>query len=484
MDIIFDYIKSGFVFLLIFTVLIYVHELGHYLACRISGIRVEEFGFGLPPRIWGKKIGKTIWSINWIPLGGFVMPYGEDRSDEKIKKEKDSFPHASYLKQFFVVVAGVCMNFLFAFLILFFMFIIGFKPMHIAESDKDTIHFGDNSYTILTKEKAKEKGMLIEKKMNGVMVLLTKDEEKETVFKLGDKIKKIDEKSIKNIKDVIKIIDDKTEKEEIKILVERIKKDCEKDCTEEDAEEKEIVASFSDLEKIVGIKVLKVLDNSKAKGILKKDDLIKKIDGNLVYDTKNFTKYKGNTTEEKTFEILRDGKLISKEIKITKNKEIGIAIMAKSIDSSIKFKKLESKNIPDAFTLASKETFLLTKGHFSFVRDLITEFSKNKESIGGPVAIASATHKIREEAENTNDFTNLFFFALFLSVSLGVMNILPFPALDGGRIIFIIYAGAYEAITKKQANRKVEEKINAVGLFLLFALIFLVTVKDIIKIWE
>ncbi len=60
------------VFFLILTVLVLVHELGHFLTAKILGIKVEEFGFGLPPRIFGRKIGETIYSLNWLPIGGFV----------------------------------------------------------------------------------------------------------------------------------------------------------------------------------------------------------------------------------------------------------------------------------------------------------------------------------------------------------------------------------------------------------------------------
>ena len=70
---------TGIIFVIIFlSILILVHELGHFLTAKKFGLLVEEFGFGLPPRIWGKKIGETIYSINALPFGGFVKIYGED----------------------------------------------------------------------------------------------------------------------------------------------------------------------------------------------------------------------------------------------------------------------------------------------------------------------------------------------------------------------------------------------------------------------
>ena len=67
-------------FLVILSVLVLVHELGHFLFAKKFGIKVEEFGFGFPPRVFGKKIGETIYSINLLPVGGFVKLYGEDEA--------------------------------------------------------------------------------------------------------------------------------------------------------------------------------------------------------------------------------------------------------------------------------------------------------------------------------------------------------------------------------------------------------------------
>src|SRR3990167_7208351 len=74
------------VFLIILSVLVLIHEAGHYFVARFFNIKVEEFGFGLPPRAFGKKIGETIYSINWLPIGGFVRLLGEDRDNPEAEK--------------------------------------------------------------------------------------------------------------------------------------------------------------------------------------------------------------------------------------------------------------------------------------------------------------------------------------------------------------------------------------------------------------
>src|SRR3989344_1206226 len=94
------------VFIIILSVLVLIHEFGHFVMAKRAGIGVEEFGFGLPPRIWGKKVGETIYSLNWLPFGGFVKLVGEDSTDKR-REDKNSFYVKSITQRSVVVVAGV-----------------------------------------------------------------------------------------------------------------------------------------------------------------------------------------------------------------------------------------------------------------------------------------------------------------------------------------------------------------------------------------
>lgn len=132
---------TAFVFLIILSVLVLIHEAGHYFVAKKFGIKVEEFGFGLPPRLWGKKVGETIYSLNWLPIGGFVKLYGEDEAGagriaptkhQEEKKHSKDHNRAYYSRPIWqraaVVIAGVVMNTLLAVGIYYiFMFISGFK---------------------------------------------------------------------------------------------------------------------------------------------------------------------------------------------------------------------------------------------------------------------------------------------------------------------------------------------------------------------
>lgn len=113
------------VFLAILGLLVFIHELGHFLAARRNGVLVEEFAFGFRPRIWGKKIGETVYAINAIPLGGYVKLYGEkpEESGER------SFRAKSVWQRFQVLVAGSLMNLLLGWLLLTILFAVGFQPV-------------------------------------------------------------------------------------------------------------------------------------------------------------------------------------------------------------------------------------------------------------------------------------------------------------------------------------------------------------------
>ncbi len=108
-------------FILVLTPIILIHELGHFVAARLSGIRIEEFGIGFPPRaVTLFKRGGTIYSLNWIPLGGFVRPAGED--DPNVP---NGLASASKRARFFTLIAGSGANILFALLLFWIAFMIG-----------------------------------------------------------------------------------------------------------------------------------------------------------------------------------------------------------------------------------------------------------------------------------------------------------------------------------------------------------------------
>lgn len=120
-------IVSLFLFFIIITILVLAHEFGHFIVAKRTGIRVDEFGLGFPPRLYGKKIGETLYSINALPFGGFVKIFGEDAMSELVSESERtrSFMYRPRVVQAAVIVAGVVMNVFVAFAMLSAGFMIG-----------------------------------------------------------------------------------------------------------------------------------------------------------------------------------------------------------------------------------------------------------------------------------------------------------------------------------------------------------------------
>ncbi len=124
------------VFLLIIALLVFVHELGHFLVAKWNGIVVEEFAFGFKPKIWGKKIGDTLYAINAIPLGGYVKMLGE--GDDATGP--GSFKTKTIFQRFQVMVAGAVMNLLLGWILLTILFWVGFQPLFPGVAKDPFVH--------------------------------------------------------------------------------------------------------------------------------------------------------------------------------------------------------------------------------------------------------------------------------------------------------------------------------------------------------
>lgn len=108
------------------SVLVLIHESGHFFAAKLSGVLVEEFGFGIPPKIIGRRFGETLISLNWLPFGGFVRLYGEQHGEERSGiPVSRSFSHQSAGRRFLIIAAGVLMNFILGWWLLSTVFLIG-----------------------------------------------------------------------------------------------------------------------------------------------------------------------------------------------------------------------------------------------------------------------------------------------------------------------------------------------------------------------
>jgi len=389
---------SVLTFLVIFSILVIGHEFGHFLFARRAGMKVEEFGFGLPPRMWGKKTSRLIsyqdksgrfrkkketmiWSFNWIPFGGFVKILGEDDDSKEAKKDPRSFGNRPILARILFVLGGVLVNFLIGWLLLIIVFTSGSQPIVTSPADI---------------EKNIQQGIITT--IDGVQIIEVTDRSvaKEAGLLDGDIIVSVDNKNIKKADDLINKLKEKPRGEGFHINVKRIE-----------------------------------ARNRKK---------------NLTYI-----------------------------IKPNKEGKIGVILNPLPVIDEIHKIKLP---LHKATIFALKETGRISVLTVKMLGNVIVNIAKKfsvPEEVGGPVMIAKMTH----DFVKIGDVIQIMIFMALISISLAVVNIMPFPALDGGRLLFLLF----ELITRKKPNAKWEAAIHAGGFVILLGLIFLVTWNDIVRIF-
>ena len=360
------------VFLVILSVLVLVHELGHFITAKLFKIKVEEFGFGLPPRVFGIKYGETLYSLNFLPIGGFVKLYGEDEagagklslpvdSRQKSVASKKNISRAFYARPIWqratVIVAGVFMNFVLAVSIISFLFSFVGVP---TPGNKVVIN------EIIKGSPAEIAGL-----------------------KAGDTVEAINGVGITSSEQLVSI----TKKHLGEKLTLRLK-----------------------------------TEDSKSKTV-------------EVTPRKDYPKDQG---------------------------PMGVAI-----SQNIIVKKYPIYEAPFVGTKeALNQSWLIISGLGSLVTQLATKGSLPSD-VAGPVGIAQLTATV----VNIGPYAVLSFVSL-LSLNLAIINILPIPALDGGRLFFIII----EAVTRKKVSPHIENYAHTIGMAVLLGLIALITLHDLIRV--
>lgn len=361
---------SIIIFLLILAILIFVHELGHFLVAKKFGIRVDEFAIGFPPKLWSKKYGETNYAINLIPFGGYVKIFGENPDDESTNgpdKER-SFVNVSRIKQASVLISGITFNVLFAWIILSISFMSG-----LTTSTQDSYaSYIKNPHTIIIATQANSPARLAG--LNGG----------ETILSLETSNKKIETITVAGVQDFI-------------------------------ANSNEPIT----------------------------------------------LNYKIGNVSKSTILTATEGIVGGK-------KAIGIAM-----DSIGVVKLPPHKAFYEGAILTGMTTKNVAIGLYKFIFDAFkgkADFSQ----VTGPIGIVGLVGEA-----STLGVVYLMSFSAFISLNLAVINIIPFPALDGGRLLFV----AIEAIKRKSISPKIANALNGIGFALLILLMLVVTYKDIVKMF-
>jgi regulator of sigma E protease len=361
---------SIILFIIILAVLVFVHELGHFLIAKKTGVRVDEFSVGFPPRLFSFKKGETLYSLNAIPFGGYVKIFGEDPNSETKSgpDSKRSLTNKPKYIQVAVLLGGILFNILFAWLLISVSLMSGYKmPV-----DSATYPVTNAKITILS--------------------VLENSPANKAGIKAGDEIISLKEDNLniftpQEVPDVQKFISES--KSKIQVSLER-------------GGQEQIV----DVEPALGI----------AGG----------------------------------------------------NRAIGISMS-----------KVGEVHLPffQAIWEGAKLTYDVVVQTFFSLIDFFGKVFLGKADISqvsGPVGIAGLVGDA-----SAFGFIYLLGFTAFISINLAVINFMPFPALDGGRVFFIII----EAIIRRPISSKILNSVNALGFVLLMLLMLFVTYHDVVKLF-
>ena len=346
--------------IIIFSFLIFIHEFGHFIAAKASGVQVNEFSMFMGPAIWKKQKGETLYSIRCIPIGGYCAMEGEDTDTDNPR----SFQKAAWWKRLIILVAGSFMNLIAGILIM----VIVFLPTK-AYVDPVISHFEEFSTV-----------------------------DGEQGLQVGDRILEVDGEKIY------------------------------------------VQADFS--------LVLQLNPGDV-------HDLVVERNGQKV-ELNDFRMEKHEVTD-------KDGNksmLYGMNFSVVENP---------SFSQRLKYGLL---NTIDSVRNVRLSLQMLFSGQAGF------------KDVGGPVMIIDQMSQVANASRTWVDaMLNMLYFGGFIAINLAVMNMLPIPALDGGRVFFLLVTTVIEAITKKKIDPKYEGYIHAAGMVLLLGFMAVILFKDVFTIF-
>ena len=402
--------------------LILIHEAGHFFVARLCKVTVNEFSIGFGPVIWKKQGKQTKYTLRLIPLGGFVNLEGEEERSEN----EGSFSKASIPKRMAIIVAGGLVNIVFA-LIVYFILMMSL-----------------NNHTSLVVESTIENYAA---QVSGI--------------EQGDKIIKINNKKVYSKSDIDKVMD-KTTGEELTITLQRNGKNEDLKLIPTKQEYKNTGIYLKAISSGETTKIITVGAGSVAeKQGIKANDEILKINGK---DVKNQTEIveiiNKQENEELIFTIKRG------------NENIEISLVPETVYDyylGIYFAKAENTFANNIyFSLLETKDFIFSI--FDNLKMLFTGEVRVNQFMG-PVGIS-------EVVANTNKLADFINILALISLSLGVTNLLPIPALDGGKFLLLVI----EAIRRKKLSEKTEINIQLIGFAFLITLSLYITYNDILRI--
>lgn len=418
--------------ILIFSVIIIFHELGHFLLAKRNGIKVTEFSLGMGPRLLSTQKGETRYSLKLFPIGGSCMMVGEDDDDDS----EGSFNKASVWARISVVAAGPIFNFILAFVFaMIITSVAGYDPARVlqVEENSPAAKAGLQEGDIITEFQGRN--IVLGRDLDSYMMLHgLEDEDITLTYKRDGK---------------------------------------EKEVSFEAYSEEKYMLGFSYVPTPDGEPEVTqvVLNGAMMEAGVQAGDIIREINGEAIETSQEIQEYwEKNPLDgsEISLGIERDGEVQTISLKPQMTKQIDTGFVYNLYREKTNFLgvlRYSASEVRYWISNTIESLMMLIKGQFS-VNDL-----------SGPVGIIDVIGDSYEEAKEEGSvmvWLQMLYWAILLSANLGVMNLLPIPALDGGRLVFL----AVEAVRKKKLDPNVEGMIHFAGLVLLMLLMVFVMFND------
>ena len=346
--------------IILFSLLIFVHELGHFAAAKLSGVQVNEFSLFMGPALWKKQVGETLYAIRTIPIGGYCAMEGEDGDSDN----PHAFGKAAWWKRLIILVAGAVMNFLVGVLLM----VVVYLP---TQQVVVPVISGFESFTTLNGE-------------NGLQT--------------GDRIVEVDGE---------------------KIYV------------------------YGDFSMLLSLR-------------------------------------EGDTHD---LVVVRDGKKVALNNLLMEKHPVEQADGSTQMLYGMNF-TIEDLDFLGKLDYAWNQC-LDTVRIVRLSLQMLVQGQVGLKDLSGPVGIVQQMSVVAEVSATWVDaLLNMLYFGAFIAINLAVMNLLPIPALDGGRVVCLLITTAVEGVTRRKINPKYEGYLHGAGMILLLGLMAIVMFKDIVFLFR
>ena len=428
-------------FLVVLGILIFIHELGHFLAARHVGVRVEAFSVGFPPTLWGKKIGDTEYRISWIPVGGYVKLFGQNVDDED-PNDPTNYAYKTLFQRLYILTAGPLMNLLFALIFMPLVFWIGMETPAYLDDSPRIKDVQDGSYS------------------------------QKLGIQANDEIIAINGTFVKNWEELHNTMGSIPPSETLVFDIDRKGNSI---YIEGSAIEMHRLGSMGWSPYLVPVVGGFSSGSPAERAGIKVGDKITRINELVIGDWSDISPsvQKIMTAESKK----PDSTL---KVELERNSEVKFVEVTPFFETNSQrwllgmsmSKKFRSHSLGESFALGISRLWFITKGTFSFLGQMF-KGEGSMDDLGGPVKIGM----VIGDAVRSG-ISDLFFLMAFISLQLCILNLLPIPALDGGHILLLLV----EKINGKPLSTAIRERTQMIGFSALLFLMIFVTWNDLVSL--